>query len=200
MERLPSLPVTDQHPRWILCGGLASGKSLVRSFLEEAGVETIDSDAIGHEVLEPSGPAHAEVARSWPQVIVDGRVDRSALAGIVFADPAELSRLEMITHPHIFTLIQERAAAVDGIVVVEMPVLGVLPGEGWRRIVVDARDEVRLQRAVARGMDEADARARISRQPSRAEWLAAADLVIPNHGDEVELRETVTGVLPALAA
>jgi dephospho-CoA kinase len=132
--------------------------------------------------------------------MVDGRVDRSALARIVFADPAELSRLEEITHPHIFNLIQERAAGIEGVVVVEMPILGVMPGEGWRRIVVDGRDEVRVQRALARGMDEADARARISRQPSRAEWLAAADLVIPNHGDEVELRETVAAVLPALAA
>ncbi len=30
-QRLPSLPVTTQHGRWILCGGLASGKSQVRS-------------------------------------------------------------------------------------------------------------------------------------------------------------------------
>ena len=50
-------------------------------------------------------------------------------------------------------------------------------------IVVDADDEIRVRRAMQQGMDEADVGRRMASQPSRAEWLAAADLVVPNHGD-----------------
>ena len=60
---------------------------------------------------------------------------------------------------------------------------------GWPMIVVDADDETRLRRAVERGMSEADVRRRMASQPSRAEWLAAADVVVPNHGEIQHLEE-----------
>jgi hypothetical protein len=36
-------------------------------------------------------------------------------------------------------------------------------------------------------------------QPGRAQWLAAADLVVPNHGSLGELRETVDTLVAYLA-
>ncbi len=62
--------------------------------------------------------------------------------------------------------------------------------------MVDSSDEMQLARAIARGMAEADASARMARQPGRAEWLAVADLVIPNHGDEVDFGDAVPQVIP----
>jgi len=47
-------------------------------------------------------------------------------------------------------------------------------------VVVDAPDEVRLARLIARGMEDGDAARRMAAQPSRAEWLARADLVVDN--------------------
>jgi dephospho-CoA kinase len=47
-------------------------------------------------------------------------------------------------------------------------------------VVVDAPDEVRLARLVARGMKAGDAARRMDAQPSRADWLARADLVVDN--------------------
>jgi hypothetical protein len=35
-------------------------------------------------------------------------------------------------------------------------------------------------------------------QPSRAQWLALADLVIPNHGDLTDLESAVGAAVPAL--
>lgn len=190
--------MTDQQDRWILCGGLASGKSMVRRFLGDAGIETVDADRVGHAVLEPGGPASAEVAARWPSVVVDGAIDRQRLAAIVFDDVAELAELESITHPHIFDLIRTRVEGIDGSVAVEVPVLSDALGPGWRRMVVDSRDEIRLRRAIARGMTETEARARMAAQPSRRQWLAAADLVIPNHGTEVELEEAVARLVDLL--
>jgi dephospho-CoA kinase len=171
---------------------------MVRRLLGDAGVETVDADSVGHAVLEPGGPAFAAVSARWPTVVVDGAIDRQRLATIVFEDAAELAELESITHPHIFDLIRTRVEGIDGLVAVEVPVLSDALGPGWRRMVVDSRDEIRLRRAIGRGMTEADARARMAAQPARERWLAAADLVIPNHGSEVELEEAVARLVGLL--
>jgi hypothetical protein len=47
-------------------------------------------------------------------------------------------------------------------------------------------------------MTEDDIRARMKTQPSRADWLAAADLVIPNHGSLNGLVGTVALVASRL--
>jgi dephospho-CoA kinase len=65
-------------------------------------------------------------------------------------------------------------------------------------MVVDAGDETRVQRAVARGMVEVDVRARMASQPSRADWLASADAVIPNHASIAEMEAAVERLLPHL--
>jgi len=165
--------------RWLITGGIGSGKSEVRRLLAERGIRTVDADALGHLVL--AGEGFNAVAERWPGVVLEGKIDRQALARIVFDDPGELRALEAITHPLIFGRIEADLKGFSGVVVVELPLLE--PSMGWPMIVVDADDETRLRRAVQRGMDEADVRRRMTSQPSRADWLAAADLVVPNHGE-----------------
>ena len=154
--------------------------------LADLGAYVIDADSVGHAVL--AGLARDEVARVWPEVVIDGSIDRRRLATIVFGDPAQLRRLESITHPYIRSRVAdlERQSLAE-VVVVELPVLsGILDGRRLRA-VVDTPDRVRLTRLVARGMDEADALARMRSQPSRVEWLEAADFVIDNSGDMADL-------------
>jgi len=190
--------VSTQQQRWILGGGLASGKSVVRRILADAGIPTIDADAVGHAVLEPDGPAHGAVSQRWPGTVSNGRIDRKALAEIVFNDPDELASLEGITHPYIFDTIRHRVEEIGGLMVVEMPVIAARFGSEWRRLVVDSREGEKVRRAVSRGMEKEDARARLASQPSRQEWLAVADLVIPNHGSLSELEQTVAMVVSRL--
>ena len=177
--------------RWLLGGGIGSGKTAVRVLLEESGLETIDADSIGYQVLEPDGPAFADVARRWPAIVVEGRIDRTSLANMVFGDEAELAALEKITHPYIFGTIERAVQRIDGVVVVEVPLLQTGIENGWRQIVVDCDDQSRLMRLIERGMTAADARSRMETQVTRSEWLAAADLVVPNHGSLEELTATV---------
>ena len=66
--------------RIALTGGIACGKSLVATFLNELGVETIDADDIVHEII----PDPAE---------------RKRLAAEVFADPTKRKALEAKLHP-----------------------------------------------------------------------------------------------------
>jgi dephospho-CoA kinase len=142
-------------------------------------------------VLEPGGEAFRDVAARWPDVVAGGRIDRSRLAEVVFSDADSLRSLEAITHPAIGRRVAAAVRAATGtpLVIVEIPLLKDLLGEGWPVVVVDAPGEIRRLRLVARGMDPADVERRMAVQPGRSEWLAAADLVIDNGAGPDALRE-----------
>jgi dephospho-CoA kinase len=105
--------------------------------------------------------------------------------------------LEEITHPLIFGRIRAELEGFSGVAAVEMPLLD--PDLGWPRLVVDARDDVRLRRAMQRGMSEMEVRERMAAQPARARWLAGAAVVVPNHGDLEALESTVGQLVGYLA-
>jgi len=185
--------------RVIVSGGIGSGKSTVLGVLAGLGAVVIEADQIGRDVLEPDGAAFSQVAARWPQVIVGGRVDRSRLAAIVFSDPEQLRALEAISHPLIAAEIESRvAAAGNRDVVLELPLSSALAGPGWFRVVVDAPRQVRLDRAVGRGMDVADVVERMDAQPERDELLSGADTVIDNSGSVAELEARVRELWSAL--
>jgi dephospho-CoA kinase len=177
--------MSSSDGRWLITGGIGSGKSEVRRLLAVRGIHTVDADAVGHLVLADEGLT--PVAERWPDVVLEGQIDRQALARIVFDDPGELEVLEAITHPLIFGRIEADLKGFSGVAVIEMPLLE--GPKGWPMIVVDADDQTRLGRAVQRGMDEAEVRRRMASQPSRADWLGAAAVVVPNHGEIRHLEE-----------
>ena len=185
-----------QGPRTLLlCGPIGAGKSTVGQMLAARGADVIDSDKVGHRVLEPSGAAWSAVAARWPDTVVDGRIDRAALGGVVFADPEQLAELEELTHPAIGEEILSMAEGSEAhVVVVEVPLLKDVVGAGWPRIVVDAPDEVRVSRLLARGMTVAEIERRMAVQPRRGLWLAAADHVVDNSGPLDQLAGEVDGL------
>jgi dephospho-CoA kinase len=181
---IPSDPI-----RIVLSGGIGSGKSTVARRLAARGAVVVSADELGHRVLEPGGEAFAAVARRWPAAVVEGRIDRRRLAAIVFRDPDELAALEAMTHPAIARRVAaEVTAAGARPVVVELPVLGrEIVGGDFLHVLVEAPEEVRLRRVVARGGDPEDAARRIAVQPAPEEWRRWADVVIVNDGDLEEL-------------
>jgi dephospho-CoA kinase len=132
-------------------------------------------------------------------VAADGSLDRGAVAGIVFNDEEARKDLEAIVHPAVgaemIRLMQEHDGT-DQIVVYDVPLLVESGRKGYGAvIVVDVDPEVAVARLVAqRGMDEADARARIANQASRADRLAVADVVIDNSGTPQALAARVDEV------
>ena len=172
-----------------LTGGIGSGKSTVSARLAERGAVVIDADAITREVQQPgSGVVAALVSEFGPSIIdADGALIRPALAGIVFGDPEALKKLNAIVHPAVGREMNRRMIeqrATDHVVILDIPLLTENPREGLQgRIVVDVPVETQVERLIRfRGFEEADARARISRQASREDRLAAADFVIDNSG------------------
>ncbi len=186
-----------RHSRVLLSGGIGTGKSAAAEILAGRGVPVIHADMIGHAVLEPEGEAFHAVSAWWPEVVVDGHIDRAKLAAIVFEDPQALKQLESMTHPAIAARIHNLVAAESdaAIVVVEMPLLLPLLGEGWTRVVVDASIEVRKRRLADRGMGPGDVEARMAAQPRPQDWLDAADFVVGNDGSLEDLEQEVDRLL-----
>jgi dephospho-CoA kinase len=194
--------------RIALTGGIGSGKSTVARLLDAKGAVVVDADAIARAIVEPGEPALEEIRAAFGPDVIDpsGRLDRAALAGIVFADLDALARLNAITHPRIAARSAELlAAAPSGAVLVyDMPLLveqGPQALDGWDAVVVvDAPDDARLERLVARGLDRDDALKRMGAQATRQERLAAADHVIDNSGDPAALERAVDGLWRSLTA
>jgi dephospho-CoA kinase len=167
--------------RALLGGGIGSGKSTVAALFASRGAAVLSADRAAHAVLEPGTAAAAAVALRWPEVLAGNRIDRGALAQIVFSDAAARHELEAITHPAVRRLLADQAAEQEAeVLLVEMPLPIDLLGPGWPWVVVDAPDEVRLARLVARGMTAEDASRRMAAQPSREHWRQRADLLLDN--------------------
>ena len=200
-SRLMERSSTETPLRIVVVGGIGAGKSSVLERFGTLGAMVIETDRIGHDVLEPWGSAFEAVAQRWPQVVDSAEIDRAALAAIVFQDPDELAALEAISHPAIAREIARRCdEAGDRPVVVELPVEADLVGPGWTRVAVVAPRPVRLDRAVARGMSPEDAASRADRQPDDQTWAATADHVIENDATMDELVAKVDALWERLTA
>jgi dephospho-CoA kinase len=142
------------------------------------------------EVQLPGSPVLAELASKFgPEVLAsDGSLDRQAVANIVFTDPEALKSLNAIVHPAVGKEMNRRMIeqrTTKNVVILDIPLLTENPREGLQgKIVVDVPVEVQVERLIKfRGFDEADARARISRQATREQRLLTADFVIDNSHD-----------------
>ena len=181
-----------------LTGGIGSGKSTVSAMLARRGAVIIDADALTHELQRSGTPVFEAIVDRFGTGIVtpEGELDRPALAALVFGDPDELADLNAIVHPAVGAEIMTRMAAgadTDHVGVLDVPLL-VESGRSDMAglVVVDVATDVAIERLVGqRGVSEADARARMSRQASREARLAVADRVVDNNGTREDLERQV---------
>lgn len=190
-----------------LTGGIASGKSTVSAMLEERGAVIIDGDKLAREVVERGTPGLAAVVEAFGEEILtpEGDLDRPALGKVVFGDEARRKVLEGIVHPLVFERYAEleATAPADALVVHDIPLLAESGrADGFEAVlVVDVPTEVQLERLVRdRGMEHADAEARIAAQATREQRRAIATHVIDNTGTIEQLRARVDELYDELTA
>lgn len=181
-----------------LTGGIGSGKSTVASLLVKLGAVVLDADVIVRQLQEPGKPVFVAMVERWGESIVgsSGALDRQAVADRVFGDEEELAALNSIVHPAVgdeMARRREELSGTDVTVVLDIPLLieaGYHDLAGI--IVVDVDPEVAVKRLTEyRSFTEKDARDRISRQASRADRLAQADVIIDNSGSLADLAAEV---------
>lgn len=171
-----------------LTGNIATGKTAVVRMLDELGAETMDGDAMVHQLMGPDSVLGAAIRnRFGDQVIAsDGSIIRPELGKIVFSDPDALADLEAIVHPPVVEAKRARiyesgpdVLVLDAIKLFEAG-LAAECDEIW---VVDCDRETQIQRLTARNnIDRAEAERRIDVQAPQAEKVARADVVINNNG------------------
>lgn len=188
-----------------LTGGIGSGKSTVAQMLADRGAVIIDADAISRELMEPGSDVLNETVRAFGSAILtaDGRLDRAALASVIFENEAKRKELNSIVHPAVRSEAERQAATAQadpgfsGVLIEDIPLL-VETGQAQRFdgvVVVETALAERLRRLVdQRGMNRADALARIQAQASDQERREIATWLVDNSHSLEETRRQVETV------
>lgn len=184
------MPLTQNLPVIGITGGIGAGKSAVARILGDLGALVIDSDTMAHQELRSPEVVEAIKALWGDEVCTPGgEIDRAALGRRVFANPAELKRLEDLLYPRINRRRREIIASNSGrpefrAVVLDAPKLheAGVDKECDAVIFVDADDETRLRRvAQSRGWSQEELARREKMQIPLDKKRAMADYVVVNN-------------------
>jgi dephospho-CoA kinase len=188
-----------------LTGGMGAGKSTALVALERLGAAVLSTDAVVHELYAGDPRLREAVVRRWgAEVALGGVVDRAAVARRAFADAEERRWLEGVVWPLVgervaawVTLARERTPPPRA-AVVEVPLLFEAGMDGLydATIAIVAPEELRRERAAARGHELQDERA--ARQLPQEEKARRATFAVYNDGSPPELQAELAAVLDAL--
>jgi dephospho-CoA kinase len=183
-----------------IIGGIGSGKSTVLDYLKtKYDGEIIQSDIVAKEIMEPGNRAFNDIARAFPQVIEDGRINNRKLAEIVFKNKECLNTLNLITHPQTIDEIKSRIKKSDKPLVVVESALLIGTGieqqcdEIW---YVFCNIEKRINRLMnSRGYSREKCLNIINNQPDDCEYNTCADEFIDNSDSQNSTYEQIDMIL-----
>jgi dephospho-CoA kinase len=176
----------------VLTGGIATGKSTVAEILNRLGFYIIDADRVAHLILDRE---YKEIERLFgSRYVVDIRVDRKALGGLIFTNRDEKKKLESLLHPLIYIEIERVAKKQDRLkkpYVIDIPLFfetNRYPIE--KKIVVYISQKRQLERLMSRDNSSSkEAQQRIDAQMDIELKREKASYLIDNSGDLKALQE-----------
>ncbi len=190
-----------------LVGGIGAGKSAVAAILGRLGCLVVDADRDARAAVDRP-EIREQLVRWWgPSVIGDdGKVNRKAVASIVFSDPAQRTRLEALVHPVVKAFRGEvieraRSQGMRG-VVIDAPLLFEAQSDKECDAVlfVDTPLQRRLEHVQGRGWDASELQRRERAQMPLEAKKAACHATVVNDGSLETLAERVKAVFDDLAA
>lgn len=180
-----------------LTGCFGCGKSTALKIFASLGAYTLSADSIVHDALREDDVKESISRIFGPDVIINGKVDRKALSGIVFTDNEKRSRLEDILHPIVFNKIEQASSRLlperNGILMAEIPLLF---ETGYEKdldmvITIKSSQDIVNDRLKSAGFSESDIRSRTAAHLPLKEKASKADIVIDNSGSLEELESGV---------
>jgi dephospho-CoA kinase len=187
-----------------LTGSIGMGKSATAKMFVEAGVPVNDADAVVHQLYAGEGAAKVEAA--FPGVVIDGKVDREALAKRVLNNAEALARLEAIVHPIVrdaeLKFLDDAARSGARAVVLDIPLLFEKSGEHRvdAIVVVSAPENVQRARVLARpNMTPEKFAAILAKQMPDAEKRRRAHFVVDTSRGFDSAKAQVRAILRAVA-
>ncbi len=187
-----------------LTGPTGAGKSLFCLAAKKRGINCIDTDKIGHEILQKDTPAYRELSETFGRKILDKdkTISRKKLGEIVFSSPEMLAELNRITHKYISLRVCEiineyekagcKAVCIDAPVLFESDIpricdctVGVIADEKIRCDRIIKRDNITVKKAAARMSAAKDTEFFkekcdfiLENNQSEQEFLACADILL----------------------
>ena len=184
-----------------LTGGLGSGKTTIARMFEQLGAHIIDADALAREVVKAGEPALKKIVKGFGDSILTAqkRLDREALAKIVFQNPGKLKRLTHILYPHIARAQARRTREIrlrDSHAVIVYDAAMLIEAQAHKRmdkvIVVRADRDTQIARASQRDeLTKAETIRRLRHQMPFRKKLRYADIVIDGTLPVKQLRPLV---------
>ena len=176
-----------------ITGGSGAGKTTVTKYFKKYDAEIVDADITAREIVKSGMPALEEIKKEWQDVVVDGKLDRRALAKIVFNNDEELHKLNTITHKYIIDEINKKIMmskkeifVIDAIALFESGLARLCDAT----ICVIADRDKRIKRIMERDdLTLKEAQERIDAQKSDEFYKSRADYVIYNNDDGSSLEE-----------
>jgi dephospho-CoA kinase len=181
-----------------LTGSIGMGKTTTAGLFADEGVPVNDSDQVVHDLYRSD--AVAPIAELFPDVVVDGVVDRVKLSENLAKNPAKFRDLETIVHPLVrareVAFLQKQRELGRSIVVLDIPLLFETGADARvdKVVVVTCEQDVQRQRVLSRpGMTEEKFALILSRQTPDAEKRARADYVVDTgHGIDMAREQVKT--------
>ena len=185
-----------------ITGGIGAGKSEALAAFGRHGAATISSDDIVHRLLSEDGAVRSALIERLGDRVLDeeGRVDRGAIAEIVFTDRDALEWLEGLLHPLVvqeYLEWREQLGGLDdppAVCVTEVPLLYEVGGQDRFDVVVVVTAPPALRAARAQVPPEE----REPRLLPDSTKVAQADFAYVNDGSREELDDFVQAVLQEL--
>ena len=190
----------------VITGSIATGKSLVSSYLREKGFKIIDADEIAHLLMQVGQVNYKNIVEYFGEEILvfNKNIDNKKLAHIVFNNKEELQVLNNLTHDNIFNkIMNEINNSNEDVIFVDIPLY--IENIGKNNIPVDEMwlvytdENTQLQRLMKRNnLSQDQALSRIKSQMSIEDKLEFADFVIDNTGKKDDTKRQIKEKLRTL--
>ena len=180
-----------------LTGGYGCGKSTVLKLFADFGWRTIQTDRIGHSILQSDPIVRQKIYERWSDAVLndEGNISRKKIAEIVFSDRIQLNWLEQLLHPKIIRNYEELIELDPSInYLVEVPLLFEKRLENTFdfSVCIVCSDSVAIERMNFSSNSSQEFRRRNRLQLPVQSKAVAADFIISNSGNLAFLKKQVT--------
>ncbi|EAI7238367.1 dephospho-CoA kinase [Campylobacter upsaliensis] len=187
---------------YFVSASIACGKSSFIKIANELGFESLSADLIANEITQKNAAVLAEIFLL--NLDKEGKIDKKALANLIFKDKKAKEKLENFMHPKIREELLRKMQILEQkgrIFFVELPLF--FESDFYQNlgksVLIYAPKNVSLQRLMQRdGLDKDEALRRIKSQMDIEKKREMADFVIENIGSYEEFRQNCVKFIKSL--
>lgn len=193
---------------WIigLTGAIGAGKSRASTCFRQLGIPVHCADTYIHFLYESDQDVQQQVRRLWPDVFVNGKIDRILLGDRVLSSPHGLNQLEALLYPKLVedqrNFLKQQQYLRKSFVVLDVPLLMEVGLEAYCDIVilVSAPPFLRQQRVMGRkGMTAKKYSTLGELQMREGERRKKADFILYTGRDKGHALKTIQKILFVLS-